>query len=329
MTRPPVVFVAGSGRSGSTLVERIIGAVPGYVNVGEILDLPRRVVADDELCGCGESFSDCEFWRQVGDRLADGPTTAWRLPGWSRFDLDRLDRLQGLVARQRHLPRLLLPARSDGFGAAVEEYGARYNELFSAVLSTAAASFVVDASKWPSQALALHRGGVDVRVLHLVRDVRGVAHSLSKAGLARPHAREGGTTTMYSKPVAKGAARWLTTQTEIDLLAAVGVPIARVHYDEVVTRPVPVLSSALARLGCRVPDGGFDHVGGTPTAPVVTLPASHGLSGNPSRFKLGEVALRSDDAWRSSLSAGQRGVALGVGLPQALRYRWARQRGSK
>jgi hypothetical protein len=31
----PVIYIAGSGRCGSTLLERVLGEIPGYVNVGE------------------------------------------------------------------------------------------------------------------------------------------------------------------------------------------------------------------------------------------------------------------------------------------------------
>ena len=50
---PIVVYIAGSGRSGSTLLERALGEIPGFVNVGELIDLYRRVADHGELCGCG------------------------------------------------------------------------------------------------------------------------------------------------------------------------------------------------------------------------------------------------------------------------------------
>jgi len=42
---PIVVYIAGSGRSGSTLLERALGEIPGFVNVGELIDLYRQVAA--------------------------------------------------------------------------------------------------------------------------------------------------------------------------------------------------------------------------------------------------------------------------------------------
>ena len=82
---PVIVYIAGSGRSGSTLLERVIGAIPGQVNVGELIDLPRRVAVDDEICGCGEPFSRCPFWTAVGQRAYGG---------WDSATLERLHSAQ-------------------------------------------------------------------------------------------------------------------------------------------------------------------------------------------------------------------------------------------
>ena len=95
---PIVVYIAGSGRSGSTLLERALGEIPGFVNVGELIDLYRRTAADGERCGCGEPFAQCPFWSRVGDRA---------FSGWQEQKLTATRRLQGKVARQRRVPRLL------------------------------------------------------------------------------------------------------------------------------------------------------------------------------------------------------------------------------
>lgn len=308
---PTVVYIAGSGRSGSTMLERMLGAVPGYVNVGELLDLPRKVAPNDELCGCGEPFSRCPFWSAVGTRLEQ--------QGWSSSWLEQMHRLQTRVARQRHLPRLLAPGTGT-FAEDLAEYARRYRMIVAAVAAEAGADYVVDASKWPSLAMALFRGGVDVRVIHLVRDVRGVTASLAKS-VARPHT-SGAAEQMYSNSLPDGAARWLATQTEVDLLAATGLKVARMRYAELVTEPEPTLSAALTRLGAAVPAGGFQHLGHTPEGvPQVQLAPSHGLSGNPSRFRSGAVELRPDEDWRARLTAGQQRLVRAIAFPQVLRDR--------
>jgi hypothetical protein len=300
-----VIYLAGSGRSGSTLLERTIAAIPGTATVGELLDLPRKVAPHDEMCGCGVAFSRCPFWAAVGERA---------FGGWDPELLRETHRLQARVARQRHLPRLLTALAGSSFGRAVTEYGERYGRLVRAVAEEAGAQYVVDASKWPALALALHRGGVDLRVIHLVRDVRGVAHSLSQPDIARPHAT-GATDLMFHNSPAGGAARWLATQTEVDLIRARGVRVARLSYAEFVRAPGPALGRALAELEVPVPPGGLGHIDGS----TVRLGPSHGLSGNPSRFRHGATELRPDDRWRTQMSRRDRWAAAAIGLPQLLR----------
>jgi glycosyltransferase involved in cell wall biosynthesis len=312
---PTVIYIAGSGRSGSTLVERVLGEIPGMVNVGELIDLARRTVPLGERCGCGLAFADCPFWTGVGERA---------FGGWEGSQLADIDRLQQRVARQRHIPRLLAePLGGRGFAADVAAYGALYAALYQAIADQAGAVCVVDASKWPAQALALSRAGIDVRVVHLVRDIRGVAHSLGKQ-IARPHAVE--TADQMSRNVpAEAAGRWLAIQTEAEMLRRCGLPVTRVRYEDFVRRPRPVIAAALAQLGLPPGDAQLAHVAGG----HVRLGPSHGLSGNPSRFSAGEITLHADEAWRDQMPRRDRVLVTAIGLPLLLRYRWRLRAGTR
>jgi hypothetical protein len=304
---PIVVYIAGSGRSGSTLLERALGEIPGFVNVGELIDLYRRTATHGERCGCGEPFAQCPFWSRVGDRA---------FGGWQEQKLTATDRLQGKVARQRRMPRLLaMPLAGSAFRADVAAYGASYAGLYAAIAAEAAATCVVDASKWPVQALALARAGLDVRVIHLVRDVRGVAYSLGKRDVSRPHA-VAGTDVMTHLSAAEAAARWVAVQGQAGLLRWCGLPVSRMRYEEFVREPGQAVAAALAGIGLPAPPAHLAHLGNG----RVVLGTSHGLSGNPSRFTGGEITLRADEKWRTSMSRRDRLIVTAIGLPLMLRY---------
>jgi hypothetical protein len=304
---PIVVYIAGSGRSGSTLLERALGEIPGFVNVGELIDLYRRTAAQGERCGCGQAFAQCPFWSRVGDRA---------FGGWPEQKLTAIGRLQGNVARQRRMPRLLaLPLAGQRFRADVTAYGASYASLYSAIAAEAGAACVVDASKWPVQALALARAGLDVRVIHLVRDVRGVAYSLGKRDVSRPHA-VAGADVMSHLSSAEAAARWVAVQSQAGLLRWCGLPVTRMRYEEFVRHPRHAVEGALAGIGLPAPSAHLAHIGDG----RVVLGTSHGLSGNPSRFRDGEITLRADDTWRASMSRRDRLIVSAIGLPLMLRY---------
>jgi glycosyltransferase involved in cell wall biosynthesis len=169
---------------------------------------------------------------------------------------------------------------------------------------------VVDASKWPAQALALAQGGVDVRVIHLLRDPRGVAYSLAKSDISRPHALDAPDLMMHSSP-AETAVRWSLTQSEVSLLRRCDVPVTRLRYEHFVSAPAESIRAALLDLAIPVGDADLQHIG----RQTLELGTSHGLSGNPSRFRAGTITLRADDQWKSRMSASQRRIVTALTLP--------------
>ena len=60
-----VLYLAGAGRSGSTLLGRLFAEPPQAVHVGELVYLWRRGFAENHLCGCGVPFLECPFWSEV------------------------------------------------------------------------------------------------------------------------------------------------------------------------------------------------------------------------------------------------------------------------
>ncbi len=61
-----VVFVGGMPRSGSTLLDLLIGQLPGHCDVGELFYMWQGGAKRDQRCACGEHFSRCPFWTAVG-----------------------------------------------------------------------------------------------------------------------------------------------------------------------------------------------------------------------------------------------------------------------
>src|SRR5690554_1676561 len=67
-----IVFIAGAGHSGSTLLNIILGAFPNTVSVGEIDKIihsktrerfmERYIVREKYPCSCGVNPGKCPFW---------------------------------------------------------------------------------------------------------------------------------------------------------------------------------------------------------------------------------------------------------------------------
>ncbi len=307
-----VCFIGGFGRSGSTLLERLVGEVPGVCALGEVVHLWRRGIVDDELCGCGHPFSRCEFWSEVG-QVAFG--------GWQRVDVDRVLALGSEVDRFRRMRASIRALRDPARNPAVREYADYFRRVYAAAKQVSGAPIVTDSSKNASTAFALRAGArLDMRVLHVVRDSRGVAYSWSKE-VARPEAGEASNKPLmdrYSPSMA--ALLWDAHNLAFMALRRTGVPVHRVEYEDVVRHPAAVVEQAARFLGL-----GSVRTDGFIRGETVTLSAGHQVAGNPMRFEQGEVRLRHDDAWRGGFDPGARRVVSALTFPLMLGYGYLRR----
>ena len=78
-----VLYVGGTGRSGSTVVANALGGLDDAVSVGEVRFLWERGIVQNRLCSCGEPFATCPFWNEVlqvafGGAVPDAPEF-WRI----------------------------------------------------------------------------------------------------------------------------------------------------------------------------------------------------------------------------------------------------------
>ena len=298
-----VLFLGGLGRSGTTLLERLLGELPGVCPLGEVVHLWERDVAKDERCACGKHFSDCEFWREVGLRA---------FGGWHNVDVWRILALRDTVERTRHIPRLASLRMSPARRALVDEYADWYSRLYQAAAEVSGASVLVDSSKHPALAYCLRFAPrLDLRVVHMVRDSRGVAYSWTKR-VTRPESDDTDEMTRYSP--ARSAMLWNAHNVAFTLLRRCGVPTLRILYEKLLADPVAVLREVAGFAELPAPDVDFIDGG------VAELGSCHSAAGNPMRFTVGPVPLRRDDAWRSALQPGQRRLVTALTAPLLGRY---------
>ena len=303
---PRVIFLGGSGRSGSTLIERLLGELPLVCNVGEVVHLWERGLLRGESCGCGEPLPACPFWTRVGE-IAFG--------GWDRFDLARFLQVKQSVDRNRYIPALAAarPAATAGLSARAAWYASRYARLYAAIAQVSGCPVVVDSSKHASLAFCLRASGqIDLRVLQVVRDSRAVAYSWTKQ-MRRPEAADGGGQYMVTYSPAKSALLWDALNLGFGLLAARGGQVLRIRYEDFVAEPRETMTR-LADFACGATDrtGALDRFLGPDGA---KLSPSHTASGNPMRFATGSIKLRADEAWRDALPATDRAVVTALTMP--------------
>jgi hypothetical protein len=295
----PVIFVGGLGRSGSTLLERLLGEIPGVAPLGEVVHLWARGVQAGEPCGCGQAFDQCPFWGRVGARAFG----RWReaQAGW-------LLRLRERVDRTRHVPAYVLGlvARE----AELSEYVLAYSRIYSAAAKVAGARAVVDSSKHASLAYCLS-AIMDVRVVHVVRDPRAVAASWRRR-VGRPE--DGRPMTRWAP--ARTAAHWLAQNIAFEILRGKGVEVVRVRYEDLVERPVETVAALAERLDLPHSREALAFLGER----EAHLGVAHTVSGNPMRFAVGRVKFRESRERRVRLPLRQRWLVTALTWPLLLWY---------
>src|SRR4028119_477583 len=181
--KTPFAFVLSRSFSGSTLLSFLLGAHPEIATVGEMFIAPSYN-REGYPCSCGEPIESCAFWQEVSREMeargvpfdirdADTSLTAgpygylgnrvvWAEPRGPVLETVRKAALLGMPGVRRELDRRLEVNR----------------QLAEVVMDLRGAHVFVDATKRPGRALLLRRvPGLDLKIIHLVRDGRAVARS--------------------------------------------------------------------------------------------------------------------------------------------------------
>ena len=298
-----VAFIGATGRSGSTLLSRLMGSMPGVCSVGELCWLWAYGVLGNRNCGCGQAFSDCPFWTSVGSRA---------FGGFDHVDARRMNDLRRSLTKNRTVPELLVHARQET-RSDVAEYASVMGPLYRAILAESGATVVVDNSKQAAVAmLARDTPGVRLSLVHLVRRSHGVAYSWTK------HVERSDKTgaEMRRRGPARTAVRWTVDNALYELLGSTGSPRLLVRYEDLMTDAEAQIAGIIDFLG--LPDDAaaalFTDDG------RVNISMDHSVWGNPMRLRQGPETLRPDTAWRDELDVRSRRLVTTLSAAGLARY---------
>jgi hypothetical protein len=275
-----VVYVAGVGFSGSTLLSFLVNAHPQMLSVGELTG--PIAASDGYACSCGARVRDCAFFARVGEALRARGIAFDALDWRTAVDFGASAPARFLLTRSLRNNRLddlrdALVARTPGLGAQMAGLLARNRAFAAALCEVAARPVLVDASKQPIRAHYLARAGLDVRWVHLVRDAPGfVASRCKNLGVA----------------IDEAIAHWRRGATSALRVAARFAPDRKrlLRYEDVCDDPRGAVN-AIATLA-DLPPLAAD-------APV-SVPGAH-VIGN--RMRLGfDGQIARDERWRTLLS---------------------------
>lgn len=295
-----VIYIAGEGRSGSTILDRTLGSIDGVSSFNEMHVILKPDYLEEQLCSCGKLVDECPFWTAVNSDLAE------------RFDLDRMQKLSTKFDRSGAMPRLFFGLIWGDARRELREYAAFCEAQMTTIAHHAGCDTIVDSSKVPTRSLILKRyAGLPVHTIHLVRHPGAVAASWARKK-ADPSLK--GDMTQYSKNRSFGV--WVYKQLASELLRFSG-PYFRLRYEKFAKSP----RSTIGEIMRFVPDL-RDRETRFLSESEVDLPPLHSLSGNPDRFESGPTEIREDKKWKSA-EAGSLGIWAVLLFPFMMRYGYA------
>jgi len=293
-----LVYITGSGHSGSTLLDRLLGSHPEIAALGEIHRFSLGLHRSEKpfRCDCGKTISECEFWSDVLDKVSQntGRCLSDLIDNFQTTDHSVLAQPSGENYFNATSAYRFLPSRLDKYFLAItpkkltpilERLGAlgqhlRHargsHALFQALADVSGVSTVIDSTKNPMRMRALYlTSPYPLRVIYLRRDGRAVASSRMRR---------------QSIGMDKAAKIWFSENRKVRLVlrAMKGVDILNVNYEDLCYSPDQEMKRIFRFLDLH-------------EAPVNLDAVRHAIGGNPSRFNV-DKSVVVDERWRSELT---------------------------
>ena len=278
-----VLYILSHARSGSTILDILLGNHPQIVSTGELSKFYRFAFLDPQYCSCGQPVAECSFWSSVTTRLHADQAVG---------DISRQNQLQNTFERYRYWPlRAFHPPTRRRAG----QYRRQLLGHYQAIAEASGKNIIVDSSKNGLRALRLsemaREGQVDARFLFLVRDGRGIVWSFKKQMARQPEI--GRQKDFKKKSTLRTTLSWLLANSLCEHVIR-KVPSAstfRMRYEDLCSAPEETLTRLAA----------WAEVDPDPLADALQsdagLEISHLVAGSRHRMA-GQIRFRPDQEWR-------------------------------
>lgn len=164
---PQILYIMGTGRSGTTILEILLASSPELSGVGEVKYIFRDAFIRDEECGCGAPGRNCTLWGEVA-----------RSAGWQPAEWSALGAITDSLESHARFPLAWLGIANR---MRLDQYKRANEALFAEVARLRACRSIVDSSKHAGRALLLARLFPEkVRVLCMTRSAEGIIAAFQK-----------------------------------------------------------------------------------------------------------------------------------------------------
>ncbi len=286
--RLKILYIAGLGRSGSTILGAILGQIDGFFFVGELRAIGEPGRLSQRLCGCRARLSECGFWKRVL-HATDGED------GDAGLSVMRRARQ---LTRTFHLPLMFLPGGTRWLATRLGRDRDHLAALYGTIRRHAGCRIIIDSSKMPIYGALLGQvPGLEVYTILLVRDSRAVAYSWSK----KEPVVDGPPGQLRKRYGPAGSAiRWA-------LWNLAGEALARstpgrsmlLRYEDLIDAPHEAVDRILTFLD--------ENTSASPVRQrTLELRPHHTVGGSRVRFHVGPVELRLDNEWAERMARAHR-----------------------
>jgi len=295
-----VLYIAGVERSGSTIFNRVLGQIEGFVAWGELRDIWEHGVAENNNCTCGNSFIDCDTWQQIFSEAFGGIDTL------DTFQLQELQR----KTRSMVLPHYFGIFKDAFFKQKVNQYLINLEKLYKAIQLTTDSKVIVDSSKasWYGYVLSL-LPFVELYVVHLVRNPKGMCYSLER------RKQKGEPECQWYNPI-HASLSWSFKNYSVEmLLNSSKNNYRRVCYESFIQNPQMTIDKILDFVQEKNTNTPFLD------ASTVKMSTDHIISGSPSsRSESGMVKLSLDDKWKQLMNPMDKILISSITFPLLKKY---------
>ena len=284
-----ILYVASDTRSGSTMLDYILGDNPHVVSVGEIRFLHSHIVESGVghsygwKCSCGEKLKQCDFWGAViREYESEGRNV-------EKDETSYIQRKSGVLSNLALLVALYLPienlrkivvglTQTDGESVTNLTNTLRYMHLI------ANTDFVLDSSKKGRQLSCLidaarDDSSTEVKVIHLMRDPRATVWSKVR--------RKGKTDSLIV--YLRSMVGWVLQNAEISIARSLVDQRnwVTIRYEDLCSDTDRVIASV-----CEQFDLPKHETGGE-----IIKDSKHNICGSPTRFDRGKSQVSLEVDW--------------------------------
>ena len=294
-----IIYIAGSGRSGSTFLSQLLSQNADCFNVGQIRDLPSSY-AKNLGCSCYKDLMECAFWSPVVSEFQ------------ALHGADALDKYaQGIIAFRNSSNKLSSwgdAETRDQIAADNIEFLDLASDLYRITSAQAGGATLVDSSKAPNIALGhILANDISVTVVHLMRDPRAVAASWAKLS-NRPNV------------IRKRCKMWNKRTRQMQRLGNIpGQKIIHIKYEDFASAPKTAIKDIQEMAGVEQNAPYFD----SDTSATLSWDRTHlfpPANGEVLGGHLEQIEIRPSETWKSEANKRYSDIAQKINFPLAKKY---------